>query len=163
MSEGITKWEDRQERWQNTLNLKSQEEIDEINKRKSSKVNYRSLWTKSLDEDGSFYFIKLTDELYKFGITSKEKLKHRYKLSDLVDKEILIYITSTINDSFMIEQLVKRKFKNFSISKKDQFENFGWTETLCIPENHEDVIYYVNFLLESNISEIFNETFRKHK
>jgi hypothetical protein len=156
--EGKAFWEQRQINWQNTLNARTQDLIDESNRKKdsssfdwalnktngdvelanelyqsrskikTSKVNFRSLWSKELTEDGYFYVIQFDDKI-KIGITFKTKLHHRYPLHLLnTCNTIMFQKMENINHAFQTEQLLKRKYKNYI--KKDDYGEFGWTEVL---------------------------------
>ena len=129
--EGKRIWTERQEKWQNTLKSKPQEEIDDINKRKSTKINYRTLWTMSLDEDGYFYIIDLKNNKYKIGITSKSEIAHRYKKKELVGFDVIIFKKcKDINHAFQIEQLLKNKYPHKIFKNNSVPSNFGWTEVI---------------------------------
>lgn len=125
--DGLMIWQDRQERWQETLNSKSQDEIDKINAKKSSKINYRSLWSLNLDADGLFYIIRVKDNSYKIGITSRS-LEKRYR--NTIDKNNIVVCEKVddINHAFMIEQILKRR--HFDKIIKDDYGQFGWTEVI---------------------------------
>jgi hypothetical protein len=129
--EGKRIWMERQEKWQNTLKSKSPEEIDAINKRKSTKVNYRSLWNMSLNEDGYFYIIDLKNNNYKIGITSKSSINSRYKKKELNGVEVIVFEKcKDINHAFQIEQLLKHKYLFKIIKNKSIPSCFGWTEII---------------------------------
>ena len=125
--EGTAVWKDRQDRWQNTIMSKSADELSDINKRKSTKINYKTLWNNELDDPGSFYIIKIAKNSYKIGITSR-KISSRYKQDDLDKVEILLFGTTTINHAFQIEQILKRSYLHTIIEK--DYGPFGWTEVL---------------------------------
>jgi hypothetical protein len=134
--EGYKVWKDRQERWQNSLNSKTQEEIDDINKRKSTKMNFNSLWSLNLDEDGWIYLIKIDDHKLKIGITSKPNINKRYKQSVLDAVEVMLFEKAKdITHAFMIEQYIKRN--NLDKILKGDYGAFGWTDFLhnTDPEN----------------------------
>ena len=156
---GLEVFNKRQEKWQKTLNSKSQEEIDEINRSKASKVNYRSLWNNELNSSGLFYIIKLPNNFIKIGITSRENVYRRYKKEELENCEILFIKNSTINECFMLERLLLKEFKNNRILKTEQFGQFGWTETFKI--DSDKIIKSIK--LKENIEKEFNETFRKNR
>jgi predicted GIY-YIG superfamily endonuclease len=129
--EGKRIWMERQEKWQNTLRSKPQEEIDSINKRKSSKVNYRTLWTMSLDEDGYFYIVDLKNNNYKIGITSKNGIDKRYKKKELIGYNVIMFEKcKDINHAFQIEQLLKNKYLDKIFKNNSSPINFGWTEII---------------------------------
>ena len=60
-SSDLTKiWKTRQENWLKTLDSKTEEEKEEINKKKSTKWNYDLLWNSTIDINGKFYIIELS-------------------------------------------------------------------------------------------------------
>lgn len=113
---GTQIWENRQEKWQNTLKSKSQEEIDNINKRKSSGIG------RYLDRSitGNLYYIHFfteTEDFWKIGITSKnvnerfnfESLKYKHHLYH----EILFFNEyDTIQQAYEEEQFILSKFND---------------------------------------------------
>lgn len=106
--EGIKKWKERQEKWQNTLKSKPQKEIDEINKRKSSGIG------RYLDRNipGKLYYIHFFNndiDFWKIGITSKtinERFNlEKYKKIDKLDSEIIFeHAFDTIQEAYEKEQ-----------------------------------------------------------
>jgi hypothetical protein len=129
--EGKRIWLERQDRWQNTLKSKPQKEIDDINKRKSTKVNYRSLWTMSLDVDGYFYIIDLKNNNFKIGITSKSDIERRYNKKELNDYNVIMFKKcKDINHAFQVEQLLKNKYLNKIFKNNSIPSYFGWTEVI---------------------------------
>lgn len=145
---GFEIWQKRQEKWLNTLNNKSQEEIDEINRKKSSLASFGALW-KSPNNllSGIFYLIQINDDYVKIGITSKT-IKKRYK--KLNSSKIKLSLNTTLNEAFMLEQILKHKLKEFKISPEEQIGEFGWTETFKISSN-----YVINII--DNIKNIEEE------
>lgn len=126
IEEGATIWEDRQDRWQFSLNDKSQYEM---NKKKSSKVNYKTLWSGNLDLDGYFYAIKLGDNTCKIGVTTKDSITKRYSKKEISNKEVLLFEKAdSINHAFQIEQILKNN--NISSIIKKDYGAFGWTEVI---------------------------------
>lgn len=128
--EGKHRWLERQEKWQNTLNLKSDSEKEEINRKKATKINYATLWNQDLNVKGILYLLKITgsnEEFYKIGVTTKS-VYSRYggNISQYYDYEILQVIENTINQSFILEQKVIKENTNISYVPKQKFE--GWTE-----------------------------------
>jgi len=125
---GTKIWNDRQAKWQTTLNTKSDSEKLEINRKKSTKINFKSLWSKTLDCVAYLYLIKISDTSYKIGLTSRDSIDKRYHRNDLRSIELILFGTSTINHVFQIEQLIKNKYKQ-NINR-DDYGVFGWTEVL---------------------------------
>lgn len=123
---GYKIWKERQEKWQNTLESKSIEEKREINKKKASRINYQSLWTKKLDDPGILYLIKWEDSnTLKIGITSRT-IKERFNRTDRKYNEILILENHSISKCFEIEQYILRKFKQYHVYDKDSYECFTY-------------------------------------
>jgi hypothetical protein len=153
---GLEVWKSRQEKWQESLKNKSPEELERINSSKSSKVNYRSLWKHELEDDGLFYVLKLPNHMIKIGITTRGSIKNRYKKEELQGCEVLFIKESSINECFMLEQLLIKEFKPNRISKSEQFKSFGYTETFDI---HSHIIIE-SIHKKENIEKEFNATFR---
>ncbi len=59
---------------------------------------------------------------------TRKELYQRYSV-DILDK-VLVEFNSSLNHAFQIEQILKNKFFNKIISKEEQIDNFGWTETI---------------------------------
>ena len=137
VEEGTKIWQDRQDKWQHILNSKSQEEIDKINSLKSTKINFKTLWGKDLTEPGNFYIIKLCDNKYKIGITSKNSIYARYNKRHLNGHVVLLFeMVDSIKHAFQIEQLLKCEYQQ-TIEKVD-YGVFGWTE--IITENNQELL-----------------------
>lgn len=119
-------WKNRQIRWQNTLKSKTQEEIDDINKRKGSGIG------RYLDRNikGSLYYIHFfTEEVdfWKIGITSN-KLDERFNFNKLefdhhIYKEVKFFNEyDTIQQAYDEEQYILAFFeKNRVIIDIDGF------------------------------------------
>jgi hypothetical protein len=128
--EGQKVWNERQEKWKDTLDKKSENEKNEIKRKKATKINYRSLWNKELDENGVLYLIKvygLGEEFYKIGITTRS-LYARYGGNKIgnYNYEIVDVFEDTVHRSFLLEQKIIKENKNISYIPKQKFE--GWTE-----------------------------------
>lgn len=130
--------------------------MSNINKQKSNQLSYSALWANSAAEFGRFYILDIYDGLYKIGISSRPIFK-RYRTSNY---EILIDFEESLNFCFQIEQILKKKLQPYSITKEEQKEEFGWTETFKLDD--------VSILLEqfqklcvskNNTTEIFKESF----
>jgi hypothetical protein len=132
--EGLLVFNKRQEKWQNTLKAKSPEEIDDINKRKSSGIG------RYLDRNiaGNLYYIHFFSnefDFWKVGITSKN-IEERFNFDVLVHKhqiyyELLIFKEcKNIQDAYKEEQYILSKFfKNRIII---DIEGFYTTEAFNI-------------------------------
>lgn len=133
VDEGTRIWEERQEKWQDTLSSKSPEEIMEINRKKASGSNLVAMWRQdeSLTSRGTFYAIRVSEDKVKLGITTRD-IHTRW---GEVRKNSLEHFTiehETILESFRVERVLKRHFSSKSITKNEQVGNFGWTETFRI-------------------------------
>lgn len=152
---GRIRWQERQDTWQNTLNSKSDEERAEINKRKSTKFNFRELWNKDLTDPGWFYIINIGNSNYKIGVTTKHTIENRYSKTFLSDKTVILFEQQVdIHHAFMIEQVLKRKYANNITSNR----MLGWTETfdgISIDQLLSDVDFLKNN--ESVLTEMFND------
>jgi len=125
---GLERWNERQTRWLNTLNNKTQDEIDAINIKKASKINYRTLWSNKIDHPGRLYLIKIGDNL-KIGITTKT-INERFSRCGL-EYNIIVDDEMNIGKAFELEQLTLRIFKNYRFSTKVTTENFKYE---CLSE-----------------------------
>lgn len=121
-------WEERQTKWLNVLDSKTDEEKDEISRKKGINRNCLDLFLEGSDAPGSLYLIKISDNQYKIGITSRS-LEKRYS-SEIYDKYQVIYNeTDTISHVFMVEQILKDNYKRYVRRKEyGDFGEFGWTE-----------------------------------
>jgi hypothetical protein len=127
--EGYKKWQHKKDKWQKTLSEKTDEEKEYINKRKSTKINFKSLWNLRLDSPGFFYIIKIDSNRIKIGITSKSSIIKRYTVNILKKVELLYFKpSSSISHAFQVEQIIKKKYEK-KIFKQDSGV-FGWTEII---------------------------------
>lgn len=131
LAEGQRIWQERQTKWQETLNNKSDEEKLVINKKKIPFLNFRTLWTGEAANNkiGIFYIILLNNNNIKLGITIKHNLISRYNKSYKNINSILIEYKMPIKRAFVIEQIMKRELQEYTISKEEQLLDFGYTET----------------------------------
>lgn len=146
--EGLERWKKRQEKWIKTLDAKSDEEKADINERKVPLLNFRSIWTNSLDMIGIFYIIKLTNGNIKIGITTKESIFKRYTQRTIFIDSILIEHKMQIKKAFAFEQTIKRTLEKYKIRKNEQLSIFGYTETFNTTGEH--VLSLYNELMEGN-------------
>jgi len=128
--EGTKIWQERQDNWQKTLNSKTEEEKDYINRSKATKINYRTLWDKDLDTPGILYLLKVyKDEevFYKIGITTKT-IRQRYNGYTIGGYvyEIIKTVSDTIHKCFLMEQNIIKSNKSIRYKPNEKFE--GWTE-----------------------------------
>lgn len=149
--EGTRVWKERQDKWQNTLDSKSYDEKAEINRRKSTQINYKTLWRQdiTIDASGQLYIIDL-DGYVKIGVTSKT-VESRWPESRKRNK--VVFGHNTILESFRHEQVLKRVLSKHSISKAEQIMDYGWTETFKLPFDEAIKIYES---LE-NVDDLFEE------
>ena len=126
--EGKRIWEERQTKWLNVLDSKTDEEKDEISRKKGTSRRSLDLFLEGSDAPGSLYLIKLSDNQYKIGITT-QTLEKRYS-GEIYDKYQVIYNeTDTISHVFMVEQILKDNYKRHVRRKEyGDFGEFGWTE-----------------------------------
>lgn len=128
--EGYEKWLERQNNWQHALKNKSEEEIEIINRKKATKINYRTLWNKELDLPGIMYIIKIFNDkelFYKVGITSRTVADRFYDLEKIgYEYEIISIMEGTISNCFELEQKVIKQ--NRSIKYTPIHKIAGWTE-----------------------------------
>lgn len=151
-------FEQRQITWQNTLNKKTPEELDEINRKKSNKLSFVNL-SELKEKTGIFYIIKISESHIKIGITSKKTVYNRYTTEDLNGCEILLQKSTNLYYSFLYEQCIKNMLSKHKIKKKDQIKNFGYTETFNVEEYTINEIFKI---MENEIS-FFEEEFKNNE
>lgn len=150
IQDGTEIWKARQDKWQAQLNIKTDEQKNAINKSKTSKVNYKSLWQNTLDCVGYLYIIKFGDHV-KFGITTKDRLQKRYKQSTLKHCDILLYKKlDNIQHAFQVEQIIKSQFYE-NINKADYGE-FGWTEVIPHQSGNDVVLLAETYINDSQLT-----------
>ena len=125
--EGTKKWKVRQEKWQTTLKSKPQEEIDEINRKKSSGYNN---FKYPVGVKGKLYYIHFYNnelEFWKIEITKKE-LNERFRFNNINLNYDIIFEKEhdDIYDSYILEQKILSHFKDKRITIN--LENFQTTE-----------------------------------
>ena len=117
---GIKRWRERQQKWQDTINSKSDEELADINRRKSSGIG------RYLDRTvpGKIYYMKFYNkdiEFWKVGITSKT-IDERFSLSTFKEKyglnhEVIFSEELTsIQEAYNLEQKILSKFNSDRIN-----------------------------------------------
>jgi hypothetical protein len=125
---GLIEWQERQEKWIDSLNSKSDDEKIEINRKKSTKINYKTLYGKNILDPGKFYIIRIDENYTKIGITHK-LITQRYKRSELKKYlSVEVFDFGTVSDCFELEQTIKKEFKNFKINPIEDINKIGWTE-----------------------------------
>lgn len=124
--EGTVRWNQRQEKWLTTLSLRSIEEQQTAQMKKST-TGFRQLWSNYSDHVGYFYVIRIDSNRHKIGITTHTKIEDRYKIKDLRGTDVLIFSSmKNLSHAFYTEQSLKKCFVDF-VSRSDN-GNFGWTE-----------------------------------
>lgn len=127
--EGFKEWEKRQQKWLATLNAKSEEEKQDINRRKAAKVNFKTLWNKNLAEvNGTLYLIKLyntNEEFYKIGITTRPINKRFNKLLEY-NYDVLYMFSGSLQICFEKEQTIIKNNKDIRYTPLCHFS--GYTE-----------------------------------
>lgn len=131
--EGTKRWKERQDKWQNTLNSKSEEEKIKINMSKSSGKNNVS------NKNGYclLYYIRFYNNednfnVWKIGITGKS-VEERFKLNLLkihhnLDYEIkFVQKFETIDEAYSKEQYILNAFKENRVYTN--YNGFSTTET----------------------------------
>ena len=147
--EGTRIWKERQINWQNTLKNKTQEEIDDINRRKSSGIG------RYLDRNipGKLYYIKFFNkdiEFWKIGITSINLFGGRFENPDVfkekykLDYEIIFENNyNTIQEAYNIEQKILR---NNNVNRITiDYNKFYTTETF-----DRNIIKEINEIIANN-------------
>lgn len=116
--EGTVIWEDRQNKWQKTLNAKSPEEIDRINMGKSTgRMTQLFLRNPAVkDIPGIVYYIRFygeSIEFWKIGITSKtidDRFSRHSMVKHGLDYEVLrVFAGQSFYDSYKLEQQILRE------------------------------------------------------
>jgi hypothetical protein len=154
--EGYDIWKTRQDKWQNTLNSKSVQEIIKLNSKKAI-LDFRSLWD-TLSIPGIFYLIEIDKNKCKIGITSKS-IEQRYRKTDIKDKKIKTYIFDEIHNAFQIEQITKRNYLN-NIKKGNEYP-FGWTEVIHEISFDELELFINNIYKDNNKRQYLFEAIKK--
>jgi len=123
-------WDARQDSWQTTLNAKSDDEKEDICRRKAPTVNYRTLWDEELNIPGILYLLKVYNDdevFYKIGITTKTIRKRcRGHVIGGYSYDIINTVYDTIHKCFLMEQDIIKNNIGDKYTPKEKFE--GWTE-----------------------------------
>jgi hypothetical protein len=153
-------WTERQLNWQKTLLSKSPDEIESINRSKSTKINFKSLWNKDLTDPGSFYIIQISENKYKIGITSKPTIYHRYHKEYLSKYKVLLFeAVDSIKHAFYIEQILKFDYKD--TIRKNDYGSFGWTEVIEESDISNLMAKYNNLSSKEYCENLFKETYKR--
>jgi hypothetical protein len=131
-SAGTQRWIDRQIKWQNTLPLKSQDELQEIHKRKGNGYND---FKHPLGIKGYLYYIRFCNddlEFWKIGITKKSlNSRFNFKKINLIYDIIFCREYDEIRDAFLEEQRILSSYNNKRVIIS--LQNFYSTE--CFNED----------------------------
>jgi len=105
---------------------------------------------------GLLYLLNINNNKIKIGITTRD-VKTRYGLSGY--SEIATY-NLPISQCFQIEQLVKRKFIDYGITKSECVKGFGWTETFH-NTSKEKILEFCNYYMTNptETTKLFKESF----
>lgn len=122
--DGFVIWQERQKKWQQTLNEKSPEELKVI--REKQGIMSGRKWD-TLNVPGIFYIIQISSSKLKIGITIRD-IDKRYAASELSNKRIHVHPVDDIQTAYAIEQSIKRN--HLAEIKKADYGVFGWTEVL---------------------------------
>lgn len=141
--EGFRVWKKRQEKWQNTLLQKSQDEINRINQLKGSGINAGygiQKIRKGFDPNNSIcYYIRFFNneiEFWKIGITNKTVSKRFgknpvFKQKHNLSYEVIDKIKGKYSDMFFVEQSILLR------NKKDRIkiDYNGFSSYECFSTN----------------------------
>lgn len=154
--EGRKIWRARQDKWQETLNSKSDEEKLKINASKATFLNYETIkrWIKgSYDSNrnletipSELYVCKfMSNDSIKVGFTSisyEERARGFYILG--LEPRLEFRLKSDAIRCFLIEQIIHRYLYKFKIKVTNQTRFPGYTET------------YTNHVLPDKIGQVAN-------
>lgn len=163
LEEGLIKWQERQDKWQDNLKSKPNEEKSIINSKKGM-FGFDSLWKDDLHADisGYFYIISFDNEI-KIGITSKNSILKRYGglyKDDDINVDLFKKVTN-IKHAFCIEQLLLDKYRiNITRTGNEKYKKFGRYEILTNIKSEE--IINSSMIYIDNVDFCFEE-FKKLK
>ena len=144
-------WQARQDKWQETLNSKSHEDIEKNNRKKSNQSIY---YVNKDITDGVLYFIKVKKDYYKIGISGNIDITERYSESTY---EKIVYVSDVINinKANSIEKLIKTLFTKYGIRKSNEIYPFGWTESFNLnTETRDKILSTINLLMDKTLDEL---------
>jgi len=136
--EGYAIWKKRQEKWQDTLNNKSKEEIKKMNRKKRAKSQNHIK-----QKDGFLYLIKIrlggmNNFYYKIGITGKSVIQRYADVkSNFGEYEIIKEFPFSIEKASFIENYVIFKLRN---SIQTDHTASGYTEMFDISKIEQEEI-----------------------
>lgn len=102
------KWQDRQDRWQNTLRSKPEQERIAINRKKATRINYSTLLggSSQIENPAILYLIRWSDTgRLKIGITSRD-LNVRHPPRKRIYTIVKVWENLTAGKAFEIEQSI---------------------------------------------------------
>lgn len=148
--DGFEVWRQRQEKWMESLNDRSDDEKEmDMTKRCAS-----YLIRDGVGENTNLYLANINNGLVKIGMAKNIKKR----MTAIKDSEVFYCISSTTKECFMLEQLVKRKFGVYRISREFAATiNAHWTETF----QNIDAQTIKDFIIEvrPNIYTLFESEF----
>lgn len=161
-AEGTKIWQTRQEKWQNTLNSKSKEELENIYLKKSPIHHMKNFWKVTYKLGGIFYILKLSDGSVKIGITKNTvRKRYQWRVKMIVDS---IEIKTDIKTAYMCEQILKVNLKSYRIKREERLDKkIGWTETFKNISLEEIFDLYVELSNNTKLQQLFEEYFPNKK
>src|SRR5574343_403528 len=133
IDKGFVLFKESQERWQNNFYKSILENYE-----------YDNIFDKRCEFKGEFYFLDIcSDNKFKIGV-AKYGVHNRYKKDAIYN--VKYQHNNVLKYCFYMEQVLKRKLKNYSITINESVNDFGWTETFKIIDNNiiEQIIVYCN-------------------
>ena len=143
---GYKIWKERQKNWQNTLNNKTQEELDEISRKKRVRTNTHNN-KKSILYIIDIFYPSISKSYYKIGVTSNKVLKrYEYEIKcgievkEIYSKEIktfskAIHYESEIINNFhkmiQVDHMLTGYTECFDKDKISLNELTNYIEDLC--------------------------------
>lgn len=140
LEDGTEIFNKRQEKWQKTLNLKSQDEKDKMNKAKGkSSLGHVGFRLKNLsgfaEKMCKLYYIRFFNEeleFWKIGVTLKDIDKRFWKNEKHgLCFEVLLEDNGNYKDMYMLEQRILKKFNDYRIS----IEYKGFESSECFSKD----------------------------
>lgn len=161
-TEGIKAWETRQNKWQDTLNSKTDKEKLELNAKRDI-LGYHTRWHTDESLDGYFYIISFGDSNIKVGITTKDSITKRYsKIHSTPSVKVILFQKATnVKHALAIEQLLIRKYRsNISLNEVKDFKQFGRYEIISGIDVSEVLIEATKYINDSQLAYAEFDEFR---
>lgn len=141
--EGLLRWQARQDKWQLTLNSKSDEEKERINQKKGLNKDgtpHHGIYNNTIFErdeelssvNGVLYYVKVTFEdliFWKIGIT-KNSTEKRLSIPNK-NLEIMFEKRMTLSECFKEEQRILNEYSDFRIN----IDTCGFKSTECFSQD----------------------------